>query len=97
MNIGARIKFLHEKKGYTTNKLANMSGVSQSHLREIKLGTRNPTVETLSYFCYALDISLSDFFSDDINSINPFLISAIRKLSDEQQQSLASFICTITE
>ncbi len=95
MNLAERIRFLREKKGLTTNKLANLSGVSQSHLREIELGTRNPTVETLSYFCEALGVSLAEFFSEEKETVNPFLMSAIKNLSDEQQQKLADFINTI--
>ena len=58
MNVASRIIYLREQKGLTTNKLANMAGISQSHLREIELGLRNPTVETLSYFCDALGVTL---------------------------------------
>ena len=38
MNVASRIIYLREQKGLTTNKLANMAGISQSHLREIELG-----------------------------------------------------------
>lgn len=96
MNVGQRIIELRTAKGLTTNKLANISGISQSHLREIELGKRNPTVETLSFFCEALEISLSDFFGDSgSDSINPFLLSAIKKLDDGQQRKLAEFINTM--
>ncbi len=91
MNVGKRIKTLREAKGLTVNKLANNAGISQSFLRDIELGNKNPTVETLTYFCDALDISLSDFFYDDIE-INPFLKTAIKKLNDNQQIKLAEFI-----
>ena len=37
MNVASRIIYLREQKGLTTNKLANMAGSSQSHLREIVL------------------------------------------------------------
>lgn len=92
MNVGLRIKELREKKGYTVNKLANMAGISQSYLRDIELGNKNPTVETLSYFCDALQISLKDFFSEDSGEINVFLLSAIKKLTDKQQVKLAEFL-----
>ena len=61
MDISARIKFFREQKGYTVNRLANMAGISQSYLRAIKIKKKNPTVETLSELCWALDISLRDF------------------------------------
>lgn len=92
MNVGLRIKEIRESRGYTVNKLANLSGISQSHLREIELGNKNPTVETLSYFCDALGISLSEFFSENENDISPFLLSSIKSLNNEQQLALAEFI-----
>ena len=61
MNVGERIRYFRTLKGYTTNKLANLSGISQSYLRDVELGNKNPTIETLSYVCDALNISLQDF------------------------------------
>ncbi len=92
MNVGLRLKELREKKGFTVNKLANLAGISQSHLRDIELGNKNPTVETLSYFCDALGISLADFFTESNKTVNPFLASAISDLSYEQQTKLAEFL-----
>lgn len=95
MNVGERITELRTAKGITTNKLANLAGVSQSHLREIELGKRNPTVETLSFFCDALGVSLSDFFNaDGSGKINPLLLTAIKNLTETQQLKLADFINT---
>lgn len=95
MNVGERIIELRTARGITTNKLANMAGVSQSHLREIELGKRNPTVETLSFFCDALGVSLSDFFNtDDGTAVNPLLLTAVKSLTEEQQLRLADFINT---
>ena len=79
MNVASRIIYLREQKGLTTNKLANMAGISQSHLREIELGLRNPTVETLSYFCDALGVTLEEFFREGDSQINPYLMSALSR------------------
>lgn len=92
MNIAQRIIYFREKRGITTNKLANLAGISQSHLREIELGQRNPTVETLSYFCDALGISLEEFFRESECEIDPSLMTALKKLSEKEQQSLADFL-----
>lgn len=97
MNIAERIVELRKQKGLTTNKLANLAGISQSHLREIELGLRNPTVETLSYFCEALGVSLEEFFCESECEISPFLMSALKKLTTEQQERLAEFIKSIKE
>ena len=49
MDVGKHIKHYRTLKGYSVNKLANLSGISQSYLRDIELGNKNPTVEILSY------------------------------------------------
>ena len=54
MNVGKRITFFRTAKNYSVNKLATLSGISQSYLRDIELGNKNPTIEILSYICEAL-------------------------------------------
>lgn len=61
-------------------------------IREIELGMRNPTVETLSYFCDALGVTLEEFFREEDSGINPCLMSAVSKLSDKEQMALAGFL-----
>lgn len=92
MNVGERIRYFREQKNLTVNKLANLSGISQSYLREIELGTKQPTVEYLEYICFGLKISLQEFFTENCNDISPFLLSALKGLNNEEQQKLAEFI-----
>ena len=75
MDIGARISFFRTQKNYTVNKLANMAGISQSYLRDVELGKKNPTVEILSFVCDALDISLSDFLMMIQQKGSPLILS----------------------
>lgn len=98
MNVGGRIRYFRTLKGYTTNKLANLSGISQSYLRDVELGNKNPTIETLSYVCDALNISLQDFFNENTqNAIqNDLLIEKIYQLSEEQRNALLVFLNSIT-
>ncbi len=92
MNVGEKIKYFREQRNITVNKLANLSGVSQSYLREIELGLKQPTVEYLEYICFGLKISLQEFFTEKDTDINPFILSAIGKLNQEEQIKLAEFI-----
>ncbi len=94
MDIAARIKFFREQKGYTVNKLANLAGISQSYLRAVELGQKNPTVDLLSSLCWALDISLRDFFNDELLSDlkQDELLLQIYRLSDEQRKQLTLFL-----
>lgn len=94
MDIAARIKFFREQKGYTVNKLANLVGISQSYLRAVELGQKNPTVDLLSSLCWALDISLRDFFNDELLSDlkQDELLRQIYRLTDEQRKRLTLFL-----
>lgn len=92
MDVGKRITFLREKKGITVNKLANLSGVSQSYLRGIELENKQPTIEYLEYICYGLDISLKDFFDTDNDNLNSDTIS---KLTEKQRKKLEEFLETL--
>lgn len=95
MDIGERIAFFRTKKGITVNKLANISGISQSYLRDIELGNKQPTVEYLSYICDGLGISLATFFSDPSEK-NEFS-SVIDSLTEKQKNTLKEFIKSLTE
>ena len=99
MNVGKRITFFRTAKNYSVNKLANLAGISQSYLRDIELGNKNPTVETLSYICDALDLSLKDFFDDATASSisSSSLLQQIYKLSPKQQEALIAFIEAMTQ
>ena len=90
MNVGDRIKELRLQKNISVNKLANIAGISQSYLRDIELGRKQPTIEYMSYICDALGITLEKFFSDEKN--NDTLENIIKSLPDEQKESLIKFL-----
>lgn len=94
MTVGEKITFYRTAKNYTVNKLANLSGISQSYLRDVELGNKNPTVEVLSYVCDALGISLADFFADTTQNrleTDP-LLEKVYRLTPKQKDSLLSFL-----
>lgn len=70
MDIGTRISYFRNAKQYSVNRLATLAGISQSYLRDVELGKKNPTVEVLSYICDALDLSLRDFFVTHWNPVS---------------------------
>ncbi len=97
MEIGKRIVYFRTLKHYTVNRLATLAGISQSYLRDIELGNKNPTVEVISYICDALGISLSDFFNDKTQTIleNDPLTEKIYQLNEEQRAALLAFLNTL--
>ena len=94
MDVGSRLRFFREQKGYTVNKLANLAGLSQSAVREIELFGRQPTVESLEYLCGALEISLRDFFDDGVKKsiLEDELIGAVYSLNQKQRDCLLALI-----
>ncbi len=94
MEIGKRISFFRSSKKISINKLANLSGVSQSYLRDIELGNKHPTVDFLSVVCDTLGISLKEFFDDQPS--DP-LITKIYRLTPRQRQALGAFLDSISE
>lgn len=62
-----RIVDLCLSNNITINKLANLSGVTQSTLNNITSGRNNSaTVSTIKKLCDGLNISIQDFFNSDI-------------------------------
>ena len=97
IEVGNRIRQLRQEKGVTVNKLANLAGISQSYLREIELGNKQPTIMYLSYICDALGVSLKDFFSEEDlaqkeKENQKRLERSINLLSSAQKAALVSFL-----
>lgn len=93
MNVGERIKELREKSGFTQNRLAEWSGVSQTHLRRVELGQQDITVGQLQLVCDGLGITLAEFFNVGEKTEN--LTDVIAKLSPKQKQLLTEFLRSI--
>lgn len=71
MNVGQavreRIAELCEEKHITINKLANISGITQSTLNSIMSGRNNSTtISTIQKICDGLEITVTDFFDSPL-------------------------------
>lgn len=71
MNVGQavreRIAELCEEKHITINKLANISGITQSTLNNIMSGKNNSTtISTIQKICDGLEITVTDFFDSPL-------------------------------
>jgi transcriptional regulator with XRE-family HTH domain len=94
--VGKRIQYFRNLKGISTNKLANLSGISQSYLRDVELENKNPTIEIVYQICESLGISLKEFFDDETSGLlEEPLIQRIYQLNQEQRKMLLAFLNTI--
>ncbi len=92
MKVGERITYFRQRKNITVNKLANLAGVSQSYLRDIERGNKQPTVEYLSYICNALGVTISQFF--DYDETTDELTRALRRLNEDQKAKLVALLAS---
>lgn len=64
--VNERILELCAERSITVNKLATISGVTQSTLSNITSGRNNSTtISTIKKICDGLEISIEDFFHSD--------------------------------
>ena len=65
--VANRIIQLCNQKNIAINALANMAGISPSTLYSVlNEKSQNPGIVTIKKLCDGLDISLREFFDDDI-------------------------------
>lgn len=65
--ISQRILFLCKENNISINKLAILSGQTQSTLQSLISGkSKNPKMLTIVRICDSLKMSLSEFFNDDL-------------------------------
>ena len=88
--IGKRIKKLREERGLTKYKLAMDAGISPAYIPELEKGDKCPTVEVLDNICFALGITLKDFFNEPNEQED--LAAAVSSLSLKQRQLLIAFL-----
>lgn len=94
MDVGARIKELREKAGFTQNRLAEWSGVSQTHLRRVELGQQDITIGQLRLVCDGLGVTLAEFFN--VSEEQETISDVISKLTPKQKKLLIDFLKSIS-
>ncbi|MFI3254681.1 MAG: helix-turn-helix transcriptional regulator [Eubacteriales bacterium] len=97
MDVGKRIRELREGFGWTTNRLANESGLSQSFVRSVELGQKGISVENLELLCDTMSINLKHFFDEPYpeESLSTTLTRQIETMTEEQKELLSAFFKTI--
>jgi len=70
MNIqdkfGANVRCFREAKGWSQDKLSEMSGLHRTYISGIERGVRNPTIKIVHEIAIALEIKAGQLFGDGI-------------------------------
>lgn len=100
INVLDRITYYRKQKGWTEYQLAEQSGLTQSTISSWYRKNMLPNIASLEKICIAFDITLSQFFATDSDSITltstqKEILDGINRLTDQQQKALSSFLQTL--
>lgn len=102
MDIAGRLKSVRKSKNISVYKLSQMSGVSETHIRDLERGDRNPSFDTLSRLAEPLGISLAELFNESEGAVyldekETELLKYFRLLSEEKADGLITFLKTLVK
>jgi transcriptional regulator with XRE-family HTH domain len=83
-NIGKLIKYKRTEKNLSQRKLAELCGMSYSHICRLENGENVPTIDTLTKIAGALEIPLNDFSIDSNGKPGKLLEQYIDDFSREK-------------
>ena len=100
VNISKKLKDIRKTKGISVYKLSQLSGVSETHIRDLERGDKNPSIDALSKIVSPLGTSLSDFLNETegvsyLSEKEKTLVECFRHLSDEKADTLIAFLKTL--
>lgn len=99
-SIGKKLCILRKSKNYTMKHLAILTNSSQGYISDIEHGRTIPSIPKLIELCSALDISLKEFFNEELeeahfNSQLSELIKNAKNLSIKQIDLLNELLKTM--
>ena len=103
MDIGMRIRYFRQLRGWSQERLALQAGINPAFLGHLERGLKSPTVTTLEKIVYALEITLEELFAEKIvqeddrqRSVNRILYS-ISGLGTEEIDRLADVLQAVLD
>ncbi|MFT8319644.1 MAG: XRE family transcriptional regulator [Bacillus sp. (in: firmicutes)] len=84
--IGQNLENLRKKRGYSLDKVAELTGVSKGMLAQIEKGKSNPTVSILWKIAMGLQVSFSYFMAETEAAIKKVSINELEAFEDDSSQ-----------
>ena len=95
MNILEKIDYLRKQNGWSIYKLAEESGITQSTLANMFTRKSTPSIATLTQICSAFNMTLSEFFQTDNDSLTneeQILLYKFKKLNNTNKKYIIEFM-----
>ena len=89
--LGVNIKHFREKKGFSAIQLSNITGISESHIKNLESASANPSINTLVRIANSLDVSLDYLLKDSLSThlrMTSYADNIIKSLEDCSEQEL---------
>ncbi|GIM48121.1 transcriptional regulator [Collibacillus ludicampi] len=83
IKIGKNLHRIRKNRGYTLDKVAELTGVSKGMLGQIERGATSPTVTTLWKIASGLNISFSSLIEEESPAVSVISLANIRPLLEE--------------
>ena len=101
MDISKRLKEIRKAKEISVYRLSQLSGVSETHIRDLERGDRDPSLDTISKIAAAMGLSLPELLNEKdsvtyLNAKEQVLVECFRNLPDDKADALLSFLKTLS-
>lgn len=84
----SNVAYYRKLRGLSQEQLAEKIGVKQPHISRIEKGDDGPPLRLFKEIADALNISLSDLFSDEMTAAELMVLDAYRAGSDDARRLL---------
>ena len=97
--IGARIREIRTKRGFTQEALSEKMGVNPKYLSSIERGKENPTLNTLVRLSESLEVEIGEIFgfveSEDPAEAKSRIVSLLDEADEEQVKLISKMVSLI--
>lgn len=94
VKLGRRIREIRNKRGYSQEKLSEISGISPTHLSHIECANTKAALEKFVILANALEVTLDDFFCDSLNQATIPYINEITELAEGCDEKEIRIFCS---
>lgn len=94
IKLGARIRQIRENRGYSQEELAEMCGISATHMSHIECANTKAALEKFIWLANALNVTLDDFFCDSLEKAKIPYINEIVKLAEDCDEKEIRIFCS---
>lgn len=97
-SIGNRVRELRNERNLSQEQLALAAEITTAYLGQIERNEKNPTVSVVGKICMALEIELSDFFSEneivqrELDSLTTQILYQVKNEDEEVKQIILQVI-----